>query len=143
MLNLCKKTTCYNEFGKIRLELPQIQLSHTAWTCWEYQYNHCKFCTNWFVALSCSSNIRYFLCPYCRRQLQTNMAVRLCDVASLLRSGSWAAEPWTGVCGIFLKFCRLLFFSMLQECWGHTKHLNFSFGIRIILTFNLLWYGHH
>ncbi|CAI9536217.1 unnamed protein product, partial [Staurois parvus] len=24
------------------------------------------------------------------------MAVRLCDVASLLRSGSWAAEPWTG-----------------------------------------------
>ncbi|XP_044795709.1 ELAV-like protein 2 isoform X12 [Bubalus bubalis] len=31
-----------------------------------------------------------------RRQLQTNMAVRLCDVASLLRSGSWAAEPWTG-----------------------------------------------
>ncbi|KAM8803680.1 ELAV-like protein 2 isoform 3-T4 [Rhynchonycteris naso] len=25
------------------------------------------------------------------------MAVRLCDVASLLRSGSWAAEPWTGV----------------------------------------------
>ncbi|XP_040397131.1 ELAV-like protein 2 isoform X5 [Cygnus olor] len=32
-----------------------------------------------------------------RRQLQTNMAVRLCDVASLLRSGSWAAEPWTGV----------------------------------------------
>ncbi|XP_059580638.1 ELAV-like protein 2 isoform X9 [Alligator mississippiensis] len=30
------------------------------------------------------------------RQLQTNMAVRLCDVASLLRSGSWAAEPWTG-----------------------------------------------
>lgn len=34
-----------------------------------------------------------------RRQLQTNMAVRLCDVASLLRSGSWAPEPWTGVCG--------------------------------------------
>lgn len=34
---------------------------------------------------------------YKRRQLQTNMAVRLCDVASLLRSGSWAAEPWTGV----------------------------------------------
>ncbi|XP_045081064.1 ELAV-like protein 2 isoform X2 [Coregonus clupeaformis] len=32
-----------------------------------------------------------------RRELQTNMAVRLCDVASLLRSGSWAAEPWTGV----------------------------------------------
>ncbi|XP_072553728.1 ELAV-like protein 2 isoform X3 [Paramormyrops kingsleyae] len=32
-----------------------------------------------------------------RRQLHTNMAVRLCDVASLLRSGSWAAEPWTGV----------------------------------------------
>ncbi|KAG7314145.1 hypothetical protein KOW79_022641 [Hemibagrus wyckioides] len=32
-----------------------------------------------------------------RRHLQTNMAVRLCDVASLLRSGSWAAEPWTGV----------------------------------------------
>uniref|UniRef100_A0A3B3TTH6 ELAV-like protein n=1 Tax=Poecilia latipinna TaxID=48699 RepID=A0A3B3TTH6_9TELE len=31
-----------------------------------------------------------------RRQLQTNMAVRLCDVASLLRSGSWAPEPWTG-----------------------------------------------
>ncbi|KAB5518345.1 hypothetical protein PHYPO_G00164680 [Pangasianodon hypophthalmus] len=31
-----------------------------------------------------------------RRHLQTNMAVRLCDVASLLRSGSWAAEPWTG-----------------------------------------------
>lgn len=27
------------------------------------------------------------------------MAVRLCDVASLLRSGSWAPEPWTGVCG--------------------------------------------
>ncbi|XP_077356093.1 ELAV-like protein 2 isoform X10 [Festucalex cinctus] len=25
------------------------------------------------------------------------MAVRLCDVASLLRSGSWASEPWTGV----------------------------------------------
>ncbi|XP_075682418.1 ELAV-like protein 2 isoform X3 [Rhinoderma darwinii] len=25
------------------------------------------------------------------------MAVRLCDVASLLRSGSWATEPWTGV----------------------------------------------
>nr|XP_057923964.1 ELAV-like protein 2 isoform X5 [Doryrhamphus excisus]XP_057923965.1 ELAV-like protein 2 isoform X5 [Doryrhamphus excisus] len=25
------------------------------------------------------------------------MAVRLCDVASLLRSGSWAPEPWTGV----------------------------------------------
>ncbi|XP_076145764.1 ELAV-like protein 2 isoform X2 [Alosa pseudoharengus] len=25
------------------------------------------------------------------------MAVRLCDVTSLLRSGSWAAEPWTGV----------------------------------------------
>ncbi|XP_061525181.1 ELAV-like protein 2 isoform X7 [Phyllopteryx taeniolatus] len=24
------------------------------------------------------------------------MAVRLCDVASLLRSGSWASEPWTG-----------------------------------------------
>ncbi|XP_067885005.1 ELAV-like protein 2 isoform X4 [Heterodontus francisci] len=24
------------------------------------------------------------------------MAVRLCDVATLLRSGSWAAEPWTG-----------------------------------------------
>ncbi|XP_075682478.1 ELAV-like protein 2 isoform X10 [Rhinoderma darwinii] len=24
------------------------------------------------------------------------MAVRLCDVASLLRSGSWATEPWTG-----------------------------------------------
>ncbi|TWW63133.1 ELAV-like protein 2 [Takifugu flavidus] len=24
------------------------------------------------------------------------MAVRLCDVASLLRSGSWAPEPWTG-----------------------------------------------
>lgn len=38
------------------------------------------------------------------------MAVRLCDVASLLRSGSWAAEPWTGVCGIFLKLCRLLLF---------------------------------
>lgn len=34
-----------------------------------------------------------------RRELQTNMAVRLCDVASLLRSGSWAPEPWTGVCG--------------------------------------------
>uniref|UniRef100_A0ACB8ES27 ELAV-like protein 2 n=1 Tax=Sphaerodactylus townsendi TaxID=933632 RepID=A0ACB8ES27_9SAUR len=33
---------------------------------------------------------------FIRRQLQTNMAVRLCDVASLLRSGSWAAEPWTG-----------------------------------------------
>ncbi|KAL4641518.1 ELAV-like protein 2 isoform X1 [Arapaima gigas] len=31
-----------------------------------------------------------------RRQLHTIMAVRLCDVASLLRSGSWAAEPWTG-----------------------------------------------
>ncbi|XP_036002366.1 ELAV-like protein 2 isoform X3 [Fundulus heteroclitus] len=31
-----------------------------------------------------------------RRQLQTDMAVRLCDVASLLRSGSWAPEPWTG-----------------------------------------------
>ncbi|XP_010792159.1 ELAV-like protein 2 isoform X2 [Notothenia coriiceps] len=25
------------------------------------------------------------------------MAVRLCDVASLLRSGSWAPEPWNGV----------------------------------------------
>lgn len=37
-----------------------------------------------------------------RRQLQTNMAVRLCDVASLLRSGSWAPEPWTGVCGTFI-----------------------------------------
>nr|XP_061816155.1 ELAV-like protein 2 isoform X4 [Nerophis lumbriciformis] len=31
------------------------------------------------------------------RHLQANMAVRLCDVASLLRSGSWAPEPWTGV----------------------------------------------
>ncbi|XP_061921202.1 ELAV-like protein 2 isoform X6 [Entelurus aequoreus] len=31
-----------------------------------------------------------------RRHLQANMAVRLCDVASLLRSGSWAPEPWTG-----------------------------------------------
>ncbi len=27
----------------------------------------------------------------------TIMAIRLCDVASLLRSGSWAAKPWTGV----------------------------------------------
>ncbi|XP_057711710.1 ELAV-like protein 2 isoform X3 [Corythoichthys intestinalis] len=25
------------------------------------------------------------------------MAVRLCDVASLLRSGAWPSEPWTGV----------------------------------------------
>lgn len=41
-----------------------------------------------------------FCVHICRRQLQTSiMAVRLCDVASLLRSGSWAAEPWTGVCG--------------------------------------------
>ncbi|XP_077444984.1 ELAV-like protein 2 isoform X2 [Stigmatopora argus] len=32
-----------------------------------------------------------------RHQLITEMAVRLCDVASLLRSGSWASEPWTGV----------------------------------------------
>nr|XP_057923960.1 ELAV-like protein 2 isoform X2 [Doryrhamphus excisus] len=32
-----------------------------------------------------------------RHHLQANMAVRLCDVASLLRSGSWAPEPWTGV----------------------------------------------
>ena len=40
-----------------------------------------------------------FVSTFCRRQLQTNMAVRLCDVASLLRSGSWAAEPWTGVSG--------------------------------------------
>ncbi|XP_077444986.1 ELAV-like protein 2 isoform X4 [Stigmatopora argus] len=31
-----------------------------------------------------------------RHQLITEMAVRLCDVASLLRSGSWASEPWTG-----------------------------------------------
>ncbi|XP_077356088.1 ELAV-like protein 2 isoform X6 [Festucalex cinctus] len=31
------------------------------------------------------------------KHLRTNMAVRLCDVASLLRSGSWASEPWTGV----------------------------------------------
>ncbi|XP_077356086.1 ELAV-like protein 2 isoform X5 [Festucalex cinctus] len=30
------------------------------------------------------------------KHLRTNMAVRLCDVASLLRSGSWASEPWTG-----------------------------------------------
>lgn len=32
-----------NEFEKIRLELPEILLSHTAWTCWEYKYNYCKF----------------------------------------------------------------------------------------------------
>lgn len=41
-LNSCKKNML-NEFGKIRLELPEILLSHTAWTCWEYKYNYCKF----------------------------------------------------------------------------------------------------
>lgn len=55
-----------------------------------------------------------------RRQLQTNMAVRLCDVASLLRSGSWAPEPWTGVCGTsFLNS-----FSFLSQCSGHTNNVS-------------------
>lgn len=38
-----KKNNFRMEFGNIRLELPQIQLSHTAWTCWEYKCNYCKF----------------------------------------------------------------------------------------------------
>lgn len=38
-----KKNNFRTEFGKIRLELPQIQLSHTAWTSWEYKCNYCKF----------------------------------------------------------------------------------------------------
>lgn len=38
-----------------------------------------------------------------------------------------------GSVGFLLKFCRLLLSSMLPECWGHTKHLNLSFGIRITL----------
>lgn len=38
-----QKKTLHVKFGKIRLELPQIQLSPTAWTCWEYEDNHCKF----------------------------------------------------------------------------------------------------
>lgn len=64
----------------------------------------------------CVSLTRCALCPhFCRRHLQTNMAVRLCDVASLLRSGSWAAEPWTGVCGTsyFKFFIQLIYLHFL------------------------------
>lgn len=68
----------------------------------------------WSV-LTCVFLTRCALCPhFCRRHLQTNMAVRLCDVASLLRSGSWAAEPWTGVCGTSSSLLILIsYFSSL------------------------------
>lgn len=97
------------------------------------QVKHCLFASPWFQPICMDSQFRscsFLLFPpnndmwssltvafvlvdltwstFCvhifRRQLQTNMAVRLCDVASLLRSGSWAPEPWTGVCGTFLLF---------------------------------------
>lgn len=96
-----------------------------------------------------------------RRQLQTNMAVRLCDVASLLRSGSWAPEPWTGVCGTShfeITWARRPAFC---PCSGHTNdvssqsyfdnqikmfHLEFGpflrFCLRVELTnVWLYWYG--
>lgn len=41
--NSRKKNNFGTKFGKIRLELPQIQLSPTAWMCWEYKCNYCKF----------------------------------------------------------------------------------------------------
>lgn len=67
-----------------------------------------------------------------RRQLQTNMAVRLCDVASLLRSGSWAPEPWTGVCGTFIFiFGDYLSRRPLSQCSGHTNDSS------CIITLNL------
>lgn len=66
--------------------------------------------------------------PFCvhifRRQLQTNMAVRLCDVASLLRSGSWASEPWTGVCGTLISFNHLAWRPAFWLCSGHTNDVS-------------------
>lgn len=69
-----------------------------------------SFCTDVICSDRSVLLTRCALCPhFCRRHLRTNMAVRLCDVASLLRSGSWAAEPWTGVCGTSSSYLLILF----------------------------------
>lgn len=122
------------KFGKIRLELPQIQLSPTAWMCWEYKCNYCKFVQTDLLRYLANLTYSTFCVHICRRQLQTNMAVRLCDVASLLRSGSWAAEPWTGVCGIFIKLCRLLFFLHVNSAEA-IPNSNLPFGTLTLFCF--------
>lgn len=79
-----------------------------------------------------------------RRQLQTNMAVRLCDVASLLRSGSWAPEPWTGVCGTSYFEITWARRPAFCPCSGHTNDVSsqsyFDNQIKMFhLEFGLFW----
>lgn len=96
-----------NESEKIRLELPEILLSHTAWTCWEYKYNYCKF-------------VKTDLLHYLANLTYGTFCVHIADGNSKL---TWQSDcvMWLlclevvrgqqslglGSVGFFLKFCRL------------------------------------
>lgn len=109
-------------------------LSQTAWTAsWKKKKKIASFSSppnnDMLIASDCCFVLvdltwSTFCVHIFRRQLQTNMAVRLCDVASLLRSGSWAPEPWTGVCGTSYFEITWARRPAFCQCSGHTNDVS-------------------